>query len=205
MHSLARYILRYACVLLIVGFVNLGIAVYHLWKAVDGNAYKPREQLISLSFHVNSAQHVYEKVTRSLPQRLVDGRRYTTRPLYQLEVSNGTQARVYKLSRMNNPFPFQENNPYPFQDLTDILVGKNINVLVDADNHALVYEVTMLDEDGNEHLLQPYENGKNLLQVKAESKARNPIFWFHGLLLTAVGLFGLQLRRKRRLEQEGMA
>jgi len=54
-----------------------------------------------------------------------------------------------------------------------------------------------LDEDGSTPLLH-YETVRDLLQAKAEERVKNPLAWLLGVLLTAVGLFGLWQKRKQQ-------
>jgi len=132
-----------------------------------------------LPVYVNSAQHVTEK-----------GKRGVTRDrYYQLKVSNRTVGRQYDL-RADDSLP---------EAFISGLIEEKIDVLVDENNHSLVYEVTLLEEQGNTRLLH-YETVRDLLQAKAEDRAKNPLVWLLGLLLTAVGLFGFWQKRKQQAQ-----
>jgi len=135
-----------------------------------------------LLVYISSAQHVTEKGKRGI----------TRASYYQLEANNTTVVRQYKL-RMNNEIE---------EELVGGLIKEKVTVLVDENNHSLVYEVTWQDEEGNEHLLLPYEITRDLLQNRAVENLRNPLFWGLGLLLTAIGIFGFWLKHKQRLKQE---
>jgi len=163
---------------LLAGLVLLGFGFYALWHSIGGHAYAAREQLSLLSVHISSAQHITEGGARSATKN-----RY-----YLLNASNRTATYQYEL-RVDDSFP---------EEFIAGLIKEEIDVLVDENNHSLVYEVRLLDEEGNAHQLLDYETVRDLLQAKAEESAKSPVFWTLGLLLTALGIFGLWKKRQQR-------
>jgi len=176
-------LIRYTRAALVVGIILLGFAVHNLWLAIGGHAYVAREQLTPLQVYVNSAAHVTEKGKRGV----------TRREYYELKAS--LRERVgQKVLRMDIGLP---------EELIASLIEEKVNLLVDEDNHLLVYEASVLDDtDGQQYELLSYDDMRNLLQEKAENSAKNPVWGGLGLLLTAAGVFGLRQKRKQRRAAE---
>jgi len=179
-------LMRYARAALVIGIALLGFAVHNLWLAFGGHAYVAREQLTALPVYVNSAEHV-----------TVTGKRGVTRSeYYQLKVSLRDRVGQKEL-RMDIGLP---------EEIVAALIEENVNVLVDEENHSLVYEASVLDDgdegEDKEYVLLSYDNMRDLLQEKAENRAKDPVWGVLGLLLTAAGIFGIRQKRKQQAAEE---
>lgn len=172
------FITGYARLLLLLGPLLIGMALWSQWKAEGDHAYTAREALQTVTGKVRGASEV-----------TVKRKRRSTKHYYEIDVAPAAGGDVRKL-RIDYSTP---------QQLVGALIDEQVTALVDADDNDLVYEVSV-----NGAPVIAYDTTRDRLAADAASSAQSlggAGTWVLAVVLTLIGAGGLWANRRLRAAQ----
>jgi len=125
---------------LFIGMVMLGLALFFGWLVRDQSVHTPFEQLTPLPVYIQSAKYQVKYCHSS------NGGRYICEEYYAVKAIHRTEKQAYNLRLMPLSRKHQLSRVGTVTRMPgDGLIGKNVNVWVDKNNHGLIYQAVVID------------------------------------------------------------